>query len=262
MSIFAKFSSYGYIHHRALNDFAALGEARALVRGNPGRVHIYEGDICWDFTAGREDLYFRHPDFVFDTLSDEQIDKGKRERTLVTLEDLEALKGDDAFVVVELKVGKGSTAKALEKVLAFLNRHFPGRFWIDGFSLTLLKQVKEIAPETTVTLHTECVMGEHVVAAAPQWPQMRIVNLYDLDFVDGVAIRWRVGANFMRQGAEGVRGAGKALLISRIHDLDRFRNSLEWGAVAGYAHYDFRTLVLAEDEFRRNAKAGVDPAGD
>jgi hypothetical protein len=254
MSVFAKFSSYGYIHHRALNCFADLAEARVLVRDNPGRVHIYEGDICWDFTGGREDLYFRHPSLVFDTLSPEAIDKGRRKRTLVMIEDLETLKNDDAFVVVELKVGKGSTAKALEKVLAFLNRHFPGRFWIDGFSLTLLRLVKDIAPDTTVTLHTECVAGGHVVAAAPQWPVMKIVGLSDLTFVDGVAIRWRVGADFMRRGAEAVRGAGKTLLISRLHDLGQFRHSLEWRAAAGYIHYDFRALLAADDEFRR----GVD----
>ena len=83
---------------------------------------------------------------------------------------------------------------------------------------------------------------------------MKIVSLSDLTFVDGVAIRWRVGANFMRQGADAVRAAGKTLLISRIHDLDQFRHSLEWRASAGYIHYDFRVLLATDDEFRRAAK--------
>lgn len=256
MSLFSSFASYGYIHHRALNSFSDLNAARAIVHAHPGRIHIYEGDVCWDFTDGRHELYFRHPALVFDTLSPAKIQAGKDGKSLVTIADLLALKADDAFLVIELKVGRGDTRTALQYLLGFLNEHFRGRFWIDSFSLTLLKMVKEIAPETTVTLHTECVTGEHLVAAAPQAPLIKIVPLTDLDFVDGVAVRWRVGPAFMTKAAHSVRAAGKALLVSRIHDLAQFRYSLEWGASAGYAHYDFATLLAEEARFK-HASAGA-----
>ena len=255
MTVFTKFGSYGYIHHRALNSFGALSDARNIVRENPGRVHIYEGDICWDFSAGREELYFRHPKYVFDRLAAEEIAAGRTGGSLVTIKDLEPLKDDPAFIVVELKVGRGDTKTALEKLLAFMNRHFFGRFWIDGFSLKLLRLVKDIDPSVAVTLHTECVSGTHVLAAAPQSPMVRIVKLADLQFIDGIAVRWRFGPGFMRRAAESVHAARKALLISRIHDLDQFRCSLEWRACAGYVHGDFQELIAEDDRFRQASQS-------
>jgi hypothetical protein len=252
MSIFAQFRTYGFIHHRALNSHHALGEARATARAFPGRTHIYEGDICWNFEGGRQDLYFRHPNYVIDTLTASQIDALTRSGALVVLDQLEMLANDDAFLVVELKVGRGDLRRALAKLIEFLDRFFHNRFWIDSFSTSLLKTVKEINPAVSVTLHTEFVRDGWVLQAAPQWPAVKVTRLSALSFVDGVALRWRFGASHMRQASATILAAHKSLLISRIHTLRQFDCSVEWHATAGYVHYNFPVVAARLDEILRH----------
>ncbi len=71
---FARFGTYGYIHHRALNDRAALAAATRAAIAFPEVTHIFEGDVCWHVGEGRSDLYFRHPRRIFDSLSARAID--------------------------------------------------------------------------------------------------------------------------------------------------------------------------------------------
>jgi hypothetical protein len=246
--MFERFDSYAFIHHRALNDYGALGEARALAARFPDRVHVLEGDICWDFSDGREELYFRHPSWIIDTLPAANIGALRRAGSLVMLEDLLELTQDQLFFVIELKVGTGDWRKALSRIVTFMMENFPQRFWIDGFSLTLLRHVRQLAPTITLTLHTEYVRNGLVLVAAPEWPPVRIKRLADLTWIDGVAVRWRFGTAYMHRAAQHVLAAGKSLLISRIHHPGQYFLSRKWAASGGYVHGDLEQIFSLDPE--------------
>jgi hypothetical protein len=241
---FAGFGTYGYIHHRALNDRAALAVARRAVAAFPAVTHVFEGDVSWHFADGRHDLYFRHPSYIFDSLTAEAIDAARG--TLIHVEELAGLVPAKAFLVIELKVGRGPWRTAIGRLIDLLDRDFAGRYWIDGFSLTLLSHVKAIRPDLTVTLHTEYVSGGKATVMAPDQVVPRRIALDDLPQIDGVAIRWRRSAAFMQRASTDVHRAGKTLLISRIHDLEQYRLSRLWRARAGYIHGDFAELMRYE----------------
>jgi hypothetical protein len=244
MSVFDRFGTYGYIHHRALNDRATLAIAQRATGDYPDVTHVFEGDVSWHFADGRSDLYFRHPSYIFDSLSGAAIDAGAK--TLIHVEELAAVVPAGAFLVIELKVGRGSWRAAIDRLLALLDRDFAGRYWIDTFSLKLLSHVKAERPDVTTTLHTEYVSaGKATVMAPDQLFPLRI-PLPELNQADGVAIRWRRTAAFMERAAADVRRAGKTLLISRIHDFEQYRQSRLWHATAGYIHGDFAALMRFE----------------
>ncbi|MFM9846021.1 MAG: hypothetical protein ACKVP3_02545 [Hyphomicrobiaceae bacterium] len=248
MTVFDRFNDYGFIHHRALNSRPNLDEALRLVAAYPARTHILEGDLCWDFSSGNEIFYFRHPSYVVDTLPPAQIRAKLDQQVLLGLADLSAVQATGAFVVLELKVGRGDTRAALGKLVRIMEDHFAGRYWIDGFSLSMLEYVKSLNSDVPVTLHTELVYQQHVLAAAPEWPPARLKRLSDLQTVDGIAIRRRGSNNFMSRACRDVHDASKVLIASRIHTLDEFESSKRWGAKAGYIHGDFDALVRRNDK--------------
>ncbi len=239
---FARFGTYGYIHHRALNDRTALAAARRDAAAFPDVTHVFEGDVSWNFADGRSDLYFRHPHHVFDSLSARAIDAAD----LIRVCDLAELVPAGVFLVIELKVGRGDWRQAIGRLLALLERDFAGRFWIDGFSLTLISHVKAIRPDLKVTLHTEYVSGGKAMVLAPDQVVPRRIALADLPQVDGIAIRWRGGAGYMERASAEVRGGGKTLVLSRLHDLEQYRQSRLWQAQAGYIHGNFADLMRHE----------------
>lgn len=246
--LFDRFSGYGFIHHRSLNSRKAFVADMATVREFGERTHILEGDLCWDFSDGRELFYFRHPSFVVDTLSPVEVERSALGGDLLTLDDLEEVRGTSAFFVIELKVGRGDTRRALEVLVARLEADWSGRYWIDGFSLPMLEYIKSISPKTTVTLHTELVMNGRVVVGAPEWPPVRLRRLDRLPAIDGIAIRRRGSEAFMARACQHVHDAGKALVLSRLHTLREFECSKLWGAKAGYMHWPFGELVSFNDE--------------
>lgn len=245
--IFDRFNGYGFIHHRALNDHSALAEARDLVASFPERTHILEGDLCWDFSEGNQLLYFRHPSYVFDTLADHEIRAKLLKKDLVGIEHLVELETSTAYLVIELKVGRGDWKKALQYLIDFLQKHFTEKYWIDGFSLPLLHEVKRISPGSPVTLHTECVLSGRVLIGAPEFPPIRIRRLDELDWIEGIAIRRRGSFNFMSKACSDVLAAKKVLILSRLHTLEQFAASRRWGATAGYMHWDFKELLEFND---------------
>lgn len=101
--LFSRFGTYGYIHHRALNDRAALAVARRAVAAFPDVTHVFEGDVCWHFAEGRSDLYFRHPRYIFDSLNAQAL----AAPALIRVEELAALVPAHVFLAIELKVGRG-----------------------------------------------------------------------------------------------------------------------------------------------------------
>ncbi len=248
-TVLERLGGYGFIHHRSLNDPAALDAALRVAAARPRYTHVLEGDLCWDFSGGRRLLYFRHPRRIVDTLPACEIEAGLASGTLMGLEHLARLASTGVLAVVELKVGRGDRRRALEHLLDALEQHLPGRYWIDGFSLALLGLVKSIAPSTCVTLHTECVAGGRVLAWAPQWPLVGFPRITDLAGIDGIAIRRRGPDAFMARAAADVHAAGKALVVSRLHSLDHVARSREWGAAAGYVHGDLDPLFEWSDRF-------------
>ncbi|MEJ0028300.1 MAG: hypothetical protein WDN01_19920 [Rhizomicrobium sp.] len=239
---FSRFGTYGYIHHRALNDRAALAAAGRAAAAFPEVTHVFEGDVCWNFADGRSDLYFRHPRRIFDSLDARAIDAAGT--ALIRVEDLPALVPASVFLAIELKVGRGRGA--IERLLGLLDRDFAGRYWIDGFSLKLASRVKAMRPDLTVTLHSEYVSGGKAMVLAPDQVVPRFVPLTEMPQIDGIAVRWWGSADRIRRASEDVHRAGKTLLISRLHDLEQYRLSRLWRAKAGYFHGDFAELMRHE----------------
>jgi len=238
---FARFGTYGHIHHRALNDRAALAAAKRDAAAFPATTHVFEGDVSWHFAEGRSDLYFRHPLYIFDSLSGAAIDAAGG--TLIRVEELAALVPDDVFLAIELKVGRGDWRRAIARLVELLERDFAGRFWIDGFSLKLVSHVKAIRPDLTVTLHTEYVSGGKAMVLAPDQLRPRFVPLSEMPQIDGIAVRWWGSAGRIQRASEDVHRAGKTLMISRLHDLEQYRLSRQWRARGGYIHGDFAELM-------------------
>jgi hypothetical protein len=246
--VFDSFKGYGFVHHRALNNPTAFDKYIDIATRFPDRTHIMEGDVCWDFTDKREMLYFRHPSLIVDTLSATAVEKGLSERTLIGPSSLPTVASTGAFVVAELKVGRGDWRRALRALVELLETNLPGRYWIDGFSLPMLQYVKQFSPATPVTLHTECVCNGRVVIGAPEWPPLRIRRIDELENIDGIIIRRRGSSAFMAKACKDVRDSGKALLLSRLHSLQDFEHSKTWGAAAGYMHWDFEDLIRFNDK--------------
>ena len=249
--VFRRLADFGFVHHRALNSFEMLGAALDTARAWPHLTHVVEGDICWHFRDGREDLYFRHPSLFFDTLGPRKIDRRLADRKLVRLEDTKALLPDDVLLIVELKVGRGDRQAAFGKMLGYLETHFPGRYWIDGFSLKLLREIQAIRGATPVTLHTEYLRRGRALLLAPEWPLVRLPRVADIRDIDGIAIRWHASRSAMGRGAARVTAAGHRLILSRLHDLGRFEASRRWGAAAGYVYGDFAELNAVHEKLRQ-----------
>ncbi len=258
MSVFARFNGYGFIHHKALNGPSALCDALSVVNKYPARSHILEGDLCWDFSKGRQNFYFRHPRFGLDTLSAARAAEGLAAGTLLSLADLLPIKDTGAFIVIELKVGRGDWRAALSGLIDFMELHFAGRYWIDGFCLMMLEHVKQRNNAVTVSLHTELVLGGYALLVAPQWPVIGLRRLDRLGSIDAIAVRRHGTRAFMARACAGVLGANKVLLLSRLYDLTEFEYSKIWGASAGYIHWDFAELFSFNDEI--DAKVALKPA--
>lgn len=253
--IFKRLAPYGYIHHRALNDFSKMAKAEKYILKYPDKAQVLEGDVCWDFENGRSDLYFRHPSYVVDTLSPQKIDEQRRERRLPTIEDLLERDTPNHHYVIELKVGVGDTGAALTKLVETMQRHCPNRFWIDGFSYRLLTMVKEIDPSVTTTVHTEHVENGKILLGAPEKPAFRKLHLSELTHVDGIALRRRWSNDYVRRACADIRGNGFAILLSRLFTIAHYRLSREMGAVAGYPKASFEDIVRADKEDGRAASS-------
>ncbi|MFV0299019.1 MAG: hypothetical protein ACK5JT_23185 [Hyphomicrobiaceae bacterium] len=199
-------------------------------------------------------LYFRHPSAVIDTLPPAKAAQGIADGSLVSIDSLEAVKDTGAFLIAELKVGRGDYKAALSRLIERLERDFSGRYWIDGFSLTMLNFVKSISPATPVTLHTECVYAGMALIGAPEFPPVRLRRLTALEEIDGIAIRRRGGEQFMQKACDDVHGSGKVLILSRLHTLHQFECSKKWGAAAGYMHWDYEDLFAFNDRMDERAE--------
>ncbi len=255
--IFTRLAPYGYIHHRALNDFEEMAHAERCIIEHPDKAQVLEGDVCWDFADGRSEIYFRHPSLFVDTLSPRQIAEQRRARKLVAMEDLLARDTPKHHYVLELKVGAGDTTKALTSIVETMQKHCPNRFWIDGFSYRLLTTVKQIDATVRTTVHTEHVENGRILLDAPEWPPFRKMNLSDLKHVDGIALRKRFSDDYMTRACADIHKAGFKLLLSRLFTVADYRMSRELGAIAGYPKAAFEEIMRADVEDNRRPTTGL-----
>ncbi|HWA21004.1 MAG TPA: hypothetical protein VG735_01255 [Caulobacterales bacterium] len=250
-AVFQRLAPYGHIHHRALNSFAALDRAERYIATYPEIPQVLEGDVCWNFEAGRRDLYFRHPSYVVDSLTTAEIDRQKGAKQLVTLDDLLARHAAGKHYVLELKVGRGDAEIALRTLVETMQQHCRDQFWIDGFSLRLAQTIKRIDPSVTTSLHTELAAARHVLLDAPEWPPLRIVKLADVCGVDAIAIRKRFSGAHMARACAAVQRHGFALVLSRLFTPRDYELSRQWGAVAGYPKAPFDEIVRANAAYSK-----------
>lgn len=248
MRVFDRYEGYGFVHHRALNTLAKRDRALTAARRHSEATHIFEGDVCWNFSGRDAQLYFRHPRAVFDTLSTRQVNDALVAGEITDLSALDAVAEAGAFAVCELKLGRGDWRAAIDKLVAGLADRFEGRFWVDSFSPQLLAHVKSRHPGVTTTLHTECVIGGRVLVGAPEWPPIRIRRIGDLAMADGIAVRWHGTAGYMEQAARHVREAGKTLVMSCLTRPERYQRSRTWKARAGYVSDNIATLLRLNGE--------------
>lgn len=221
------------IHHRALNSPAQMDAALALAARLPGVRQAYESDICWDFEGGNRLLYCRHPHFVFDALKPGDIAAQAKAGKLFLLEDALARLPNDAEIICELKVGRGDATAALTALVAVLDAKAQGRWWIDTFSPTLLRRVREIAPHAPLSLHTERAGAKGVWVCSPQ-DSLRRVRYADLSWIDAISLRWWGAWPRMATSLEQIRAHGFTPLLSRLIDDDRIARWAETSAWGGY----------------------------
>ncbi len=248
--VFEQLEPYGFVHHRALNSHEAFDAASEYVEQYPDVSHVFEGDVCWNFTDGRKDLYFRHPSYVLDSLSGEQIDEQVQAGTLFRLEDLIERRAIRASFILELKVGKGDSFKALSRLIELMQANCAGQYWVDGFSTRLLSQVKRIDPSVPTTLHTELVKSGKVLVGAPEWFPFKWTRLSKLKDVDGIAIRKAFSKTHMNAACEDVKAAGLELIISRLTTVNDYKLSRTWGALVGYPKAPFEQIMELAEETR------------
>jgi hypothetical protein len=258
-NVFARLAPYGYIHHRALNDFAALADGQRFVAAYPEKHQVFEGDICWNFDGGRQDFYFRHPSYVVDTLSPDVFDAMRAARAIVTLDDLLAQDSPDKNYVIELKVGRGDTRAAMRKLVETLQARCRDRFWLDGFSLRLAQMVKDIDPSVATSLHTEHVKNGNIVIGAPEWPPFRVMPLADVRGVDAIALRKRHSDDFVTRACADIHENGFALSMSRLFTVEDYALSRKLGAIVGYPKAPFEDII-AYDRAHQDISAATQAA--
>ncbi len=238
------------VHHRKLNSRNGLEDGLRASGSLPDLHHVVEGDLCWDFTQGRELLYFHHPDLLLDTGSSEALEKANSERKLWTLEAALAPEWDDLFFIVELKTGRGSREAAVKKALGLLEAARPGRYWVDTFSLRDLRLVKRLSPDTCTSLHTKILAGRILLKTALEFPPLSFRSVASLADVDVVTVTYKtspqrwfpVGGLRLDREAALLRSFGKELVCGGVVTPDMHRLVTEAGVRAGYIKFDWRLL--------------------
>jgi len=238
------------VHHRKLNSRTGLEDVMLAFRTLPGFHHVAEGDLCWDFTEGRELLYFHHPDLLVDTGSSDALDKAAAAGRLWTLQAALEMEWNDLSFIVELKTGKGPREAALRRALGMLEASRPGRYWVDTFSLRDIHLVKSLSPRTCTSLHTKVLAGGMLLKTALELPPLSIRCVSCLSEVDVVTVtyktspqRWMpVGGFRLDREAERLRMLGKELVCGGVVTPDMHRLVTSAGVRAGYIKFDWRVL--------------------
>lgn len=220
------------IHHRSLNHRAKLERAFGYEERLPGYRHAHEADICWaEGPDGEMLLYAFHPHAILDRPNWDKAQQMIADGELWSIETaLEAASG--RMVVLELKLGHGPARKALEK-LERLCADYPGEVVIDGFSLKLLKLMRDVAPERRMSIHTGMFGAKRTRITAVEWPPFRNAKTAELP-VQIIALRWYGARASMERQLSAARAAGFGAHMSRLRKPGRLLAALEMGLDAIY----------------------------
>jgi hypothetical protein len=248
--VFAQLDRFGFIHHRALNSWTALRAAAAAAQQRPDLVHIVEGDLCWYLAGGRCDFYFRHPRFLTDVLKPAQLDAAQAAGTLVTLDQVLAAPVPNLRYILELKAGAGDRRRAIRELVGRLQDSLRERYWIDGYSLRLLRAVKQADPRAPTSLHTRLVVGGRVLRSAPELFPLSLPRLRRLAQVDAVTLTYRRSRTRWFRPLEAtlsrtcrrVTAHGKSLILAGLATPETFVLARAVGARAGYAKFPLEAV--------------------
>lgn len=247
--------SFGWIHHRFLNNLEWLDALVTHAGKRPDYVDMAEGDVCWFRDDGKYVFYMWHPK-VLAPLSAEEARAGLASGELHRLEDVLEDKYAEIPFVVELKTGDGPDGEAIPEMVRRLEERRPGKYWIDSFSPRQLALVKQTAPGALTSLHTRLVVGGRVFKTAYEffpvgWPSLRRLPQVDIitaTYKNSLARKLRRFGATMDGVHRQVRGCGKNLVMGGIYgpdELDLIRRSM---AVAGNVRFDlarFREPLLS-----------------
>ena len=243
--VFDQLSGFAFVHHRALNSAETLRSAAEAAGRRPDLEHAVEGDVCWNVTGDRRDLYFRHPRLLTDVLAERDIDAARERGELLTVEQVVAHPEPDVRYIVELKTGVGDPAVAYRHLAGLLQEGLRDRFWIDAFSLAQLRGIKAADPAVATSLHTKLVAGGWIVRSSLEpWP-LSLHRLAALDAVDAVTLTYKSSTAhwFAPLGATidgvcaGVLRAGKRLALGGLGTPEMFERARRSAAMAGYAKF-------------------------
>ncbi|MBM83182.1 MAG: hypothetical protein CMJ78_21690 [Planctomycetaceae bacterium] len=248
--VFEEMNSFGFVHHRALNSREKYDSELVTIDARPDLTHVFEGDICWNVTSGRDDFYFRHPTLLWDTLSEDQIDEAREAGQLFLLDDLIEIADPRLRFIIELKVGKGDVGEAMRRLAVRLQDGLKDRYWIDGFSTRLMRLVKSADSGVPTSIHTKGVYGSRVCRTAPEFFPLSFPRLRSLHCVDVITATYKTSSAryFRRFGAtidgtfRAVREAGKTLVLGGVTSPEYFELARNSMARAAYAKFSLSEL--------------------
>ncbi len=247
-AVFENLESFCFVHHRGLNTPQTLDEKQKLAAEHPAWSHAIEGDVCWDFEDGREDLYFFHPNRLTDTLSRQDIDRKKEDGTLLTVDGLIEAADDSTRYVLELKVGRGSPEKAIGALVGKLQSGLAERYWLDGFSIRLLDLAKRADPAAPTSLHTRMVLGPCVLRTAPEFFPVSWRRIHSLDTIDALTLTYKYShASWLSWAGATIDSVSrhvppKVLIMGGCATPKAFRTAAESRALGGYAKFPISEL--------------------
>lgn len=239
-------NGFGRIHHRVLNDIRLLENMKSQRTEQDGFTEIAEGDLCWYVDGKNVTAVFIHPIGLNAIPSYESIKRREEKGAIVRLKDILERRFDGIPFVVELKTGAGSTTRALEYILAELETHARGRYWVDSFSPSLLAEVKMISPGTPTSLHTRLgVYGPLFVRTSFDVPPIGFRSLSALSQADAITVTYKYSpARFLKSlGATidnihaHVAKYGKRLVMGGVETREIFAEVQRSSAVAAYVKW-------------------------
>lgn len=235
---------FGLVHHRALNALATLQNIAKISLQYPNFTHIAEGDICWHFSKGRQDIYFRHPKYLIDNLSSKEIDEQKEKGKLFTLEDFLTNTPNNLNFIIELKTGKGDKLSAFKKLTGMLQETLKNRFWLDGFSVKQLSLIKKCDCTTPTSLHTKLIVGKRILETTPEIFPLNFHDVTKLEIVDIITLSYNTSVfahhksvTALEQGCVELFKAQKSLVLGGLKTPAMFNIAMQSSAKAGYAKF-------------------------
>ncbi len=244
------------IFHRALNDRVLLAKSISnQCREIKGAKPTFEGDLCWNSLGDKPLLYLRHPKYMFDSLSLTEIASQEQNGTLLMLEPiLESLPGN-VNVVIELKTGKGCIKPVLAELLWLLNKHVPGRHWIDSYSIDLLRMCHQISDKEILSLHTEWLNEDRLLLSAAQPRRFSLTSMRKLDCLNAISLRYHGSKAYMEKAVCKMKGGGFAVMISRALNKQSFSHALLLNPDGIYVEVDdFLSLAAQMDDWAEPCK--------